>query len=251
MFTMLFDLLVVFVLVWAIVAGVRKGFARSGVKLAGAVIICFVTLIFAKPVGYLIYDKYYEEKYVDEFAVRIAQTQNIEASDAKDAFAHFDLHTLFIDPAEIMDSVLAPYGKTSEQVKNIVLEKYTSGQIASGADQDYDLAQSIIEDAAMDMSWLAACLILLVAGILLWWLIGWLLCGVMFTSLELVPLQNWSKACGALVSVLASLVVIMLFAYIIDTGTLILAQRGWIGFSANTIENTLIFKYLVQLNPLL
>ena len=251
MFTMLFDLLIVFVLVWAIVAGVRKGFARNCVKLAGALVICFITLIFAKPVGYLLYDKYYEAQYVDEFAVRVAQTQNIEAKDAADAFAQLDLHTLFIQPAEIMADVLAPYGVSTEEVKNIVLDQYTSGQVAGTTEQDYKLAQSIVKDAAMDMSWFVACLVLLLAGILLWWLIGWLLCGVMFTSLEIVPLKGWSKAGGALVSVLAMLVVAMIFAYVMDIGVAILAQRGWIGFSADTIDNTLIFKYLVQVNPLL
>ena len=229
------DLLVVAVLVISVIVGYKRGFVKSLLRLTGSLISLVLAVVLASPLG-----SFFNDAFVSDWLSSSAQGKLEEQLSAMGG--SFD--TLFDSMPEEFSGLIDHFGvgknDMEQQYEQMAAEDKTDGLIAE------ELADYLTQGAAKAISYVLAFLLVYIVSYILIKLLSRLI-----DPIFRLPLLHTANALlGAVLGVLVAVVFLWVAALLIEHVVPYLFGNDSIFHDGFSAENTLLYRYFVDLNPL-
>lgn len=233
--SVMLDLAVVLILGLSVVLGWKRGFVKTLIKFAGSLISLVAAVVLATPLSVFINDL-----FVADWISGIARGALAEQLSA----IGNDFSTLFSQMPEGFQSLINRFGITQDdaqrQYEQMAAENKTDGLITE------ELSDYISAGAAEAVSYAIAFLVLYIAFYFVLKLVTKLIDPIFHLPL----LHGANATLGALLGLLIGVVFLWILALLVEHLAPYLSETDSVFSSGFSAENTLLYQFFAEANPL-
>ncbi len=236
----LFDLLLLAIVVGTILTCMRKGFVRSVIELAGGIFAAIAAYFLAQPVGAWLSGTFVKPFFEDKIAASLLSVAGTEATgNAAEAILNFDLTKVLSDAPQALQELLARYNIDLAYTQSVAAAESTV------ADKSAAVVDAIATPVANTIS---LCVSFLVLFVLFMMVIG--LLARLASKISYIPVVGKvNRILGTVFGACKAVVLVFVVAALLRFVVPYLAEPMHLD-RENPYQNTLIFKYVDQINPI-
>ena len=223
------DIILVAVIAASVIIGVKKGFMKTVIALAGMLIVFLLAYTLSVPLGKVIDDGFMNSSFRKVASSRIADKIGVDLRDG-DKVAQLEGFEEDIENYSESDKDFSVLGIDGDMIKQAA--QNASGSLVQGA-------FSLVDKLSASVSRIIAAILIIVAGVLLIFLLKLLIKPL----LKAVRLGTFDSTLGGVLGAVRGVLIVLLIAFVLR-----LALPAVSGVVDRTdIDKTLVFKYCYHL----
>ena len=232
--SVILDLILVLLIIISIVTGVRRGFVRSLINVAGAFFSWFLAIRLCRPLGTMISERWIAPVWKEAFLEKLGEGTGETI---------VNMEQLLQNVPEFFEKILGTYNTNAAELEAALQSGATTGDLNAQA------AELVITPAAQTVSIVLAFIGILVAGLLISSVLAWLISKIF----KLPVLRLLDKVGGLICGAAIGAGLALLFAAAVDYATPYVAPLQPDENGVSPAESTLLFKHFqhVDLSELL
>lgn len=233
----LLDIITLVIFIFSVYRGYKKGFVKTILSLCGG-IVCLILAISLSPAV----SNFINQKYISPTFERVATEKfsQVLSEDSKNEDINFD-KLIQDQPSEFLQ-ILDQFGVDLESLE----EKFEEFKTSSSQNTSDSVIKYIVKPISSTISYVIAFIIVFLASILILSIVTFLLDKI--SKLPLLKTAN--RLLGVISGILFALLLMYVFSTIVKIAVPYLQSSPYHTLSKISPENTFVFKYFYQCNPI-